>query len=207
MSDKGHWESIHSTKSGDEVSWYQPHSTRSLELITEYVTDHDASIIDIGAGSSMLVDDLIAAGYRDITLLDIAAAGLERVRARLDGITPQPGYLEGDITTVGLPAAHYDLWHDRAVFHFLTEATDRDHYLATMRHAIKPGGLALIATFAEDGPTRCSGLDVVRYSFDELHATIGIDCELVAARREAHHTPGGSVQSFGYGLFRVPGVS
>ncbi|MEO7041116.1 MAG: class I SAM-dependent methyltransferase [Gemmatimonadaceae bacterium] len=206
MNRASHWEHIYGTKAPDEVSWFQPEPTLSLELIQHAAPTLDASIIDIGAGASTLVDALLYAGYHRITVLEISAAALDRTRHRLHGAfsdgLPSVIWLNDDILTVELPAGAFDVWHDRAVFHFLTDAADRALYLHKVRHALKPGGYAVIATFAEDGPTKCSGLDVVRYSPNDLSAEFGREFKLEESRREEHRTPWGATQSFNYCLLR-----
>ncbi len=206
MNPASHWEHIYGTKAPDEVSWFQREPTLSLELIQHAARSLDSAIIDVGAGASGLVDALLEVGYHRITLLDISAAALARTRQRLErassGGLSSVASRADDILTAELPAASFDVWHDRAVFHFLTQPADRTTYLEQIRRALKPGGHALIATFAEDGPTKCSGLDVVRYSPDALSNEFGGDFRLQESRREEHRTPWGATQSFTYCLFR-----
>jgi ubiquinone/menaquinone biosynthesis C-methylase UbiE len=204
VSRKTHWEGVYSTKSPEAVSWYQPRAGLSLELIRRTGIDRPARIIDVGGGASVLVDDLLGAGYRDLTVLDISAEALARARARLGSRAGEVAWVEADVVEAGLPAATFDLWHDRAVFHFLLEAGDRQAYVRTLRRVLRPGGHAIIATFAEDGPERCSGLPVQRYSPQQLHAQLGEGFTLLAHEREDHRTPGGAVQRFQYSLFRGP---
>ena len=184
------------------MSWFQAQATTSLRLIQSAGLPVTASILDVGGGASVLVDDLLAAGYRDLTVLDLSGAALAAARARLGERATQVRWIEGDITRVELPAARYDLWHDRAVFHFLTDARDRRRYLQQAWHALKPDGHLVMATFAEDGPERCSDLPVMRYSASELQREIGDGFRLLHSEKEAHRTPGGAVQSFTYGHFR-----
>ncbi len=158
----------------------------------------DAGIIDVGGGASTLVDDLVANGYTDLTVLDLSAAALNAARKRLGAQESKVRWIEADITRVELPANRYDIWHDRAVFHFLTDAADRAAYVQTVLRSVKPGGHVIVATFGEDGPLQCSGLPVMRYSADELHDQFGAAFQLLDHRREEHHTPSGAVQQFVY---------
>lgn len=198
MQQKDHWEKVYSTKPTDGVSWYQEHADRSLDLIRGTGVRPDASIIDVGGGASTLVDDLLREGYASLTVLDLSGAALAAARTRLGQRASEVTWLEADITKVGLPAQAYDVWHDRAVFHFLTSEDDRKAYVETVLRAVKPGGHVIVATFAEDGPLQCSGLPVRRYSADELHAEFGQPFTLLRHQREEHHTPFGTVQKFVY---------
>ena len=164
--------------------------------------DRSASIVDIGAGASTLVDGLLAAEYQNITVMDISAAALTRSQERLGNAAPGVAWRRADVLTAPLPADGFDLWHDRAMFHFLTDPDDRAAYVAQVRHAVRPGGHLLIATFAEDGPTKCSGLDVARYSPRQLQEEFGEGFEPVEHHRELHTTPSGGVQAFTYCLLR-----
>lgn len=202
MDEKSHWESVYATKRSDAVSWYQPSARRSLELIERVAPDRDAPIIDVGGGASVLVDELLHAGYRDVTVLDIASRALTVARTRLGGAADRVHWLEADVRTATLQPAHYAVWHDRAVFHFLVNAADRAEYVAQVERAVCPGGFVVIATFAEDGPTSCSGLPVARYSPESLRDVLGDAFELVASERESHETPWGVRQSFVYCIFR-----
>lgn len=195
---KDHWEGIYDRKAPDSVSWFQPHAACSLELITRTGIAHDAPVIDVGGGASTLVDDMLAQGFRDLTVLDLSAAALRAAQARLGDAARTVRWIEADITQIDLPAAHYGLWHDRAVFHFLTDATRRAAYVRQVMRAVRPGGHVIVATFAEDGPDHCSGLPVVRYAPDALHAEFGAPFRLIGHRRETHHTPGGAQQRFIY---------
>lgn len=202
MDPKEHWENIYRTKSHDQVSWFEAEATLSLALILHIAPDREANIIDVGAGSSTLVDGLVQSGYRHITVLDLAAAALAQSQHRLDEAAQSVIWREADILAAELPGSEFDVWHDRAVFHFLTEATDRLQYVAQVRHALRPGGHAIVATFAEDGPTKCSGLEVARYAPHALHAQFGEDFHFVASENKAHHTPWGTPQAFTYCLCR-----
>lgn len=203
MQNKTHWEAVYTTKATDAVSWYQPHADHSLALIETAGLPTSASIIDVGGGASTLVDDLLARQYQNITVLDLSAAALasskQRLGAQADGVT----WLAADITQAELPEHAYDLWHDRAVFHFLTAPEDRQAYVENLLGAVKPGGHVVIATFAEDGPQKCSGLPVMRYSAAELHAALRESFMPVSNERVLHHTPFETTQQFTYCHFRV----
>lgn len=198
MQVKNHWEHLYETKSVDAVSWFQPHAEQSRRLIRQTDLPLTASIIDVGGGASTLVDDLLNDGFRSVTVLDLSGAALAAAKARLGDQAASVTWLEADITQVALPRNAYDIWHDRAVFHFLTDDRDRRAYVSAVLRAVKPGGYVIVATFAEDGPLQCSGLPVVRYSPKALHAEFGAPFNLVKHEREEHHTPSGKVQSFIY---------
>ena len=163
-----------------------------LDLIKATGVSHDAAIIDVGGGASTLVDDLLANGYTDLTVLDLSAAALAAARKRLGAQASKVRWIEADITKADLPANRFDVWHDRAVFHFLTTPEDRAAYVQAVFHSVKPGGHVIVATFAEDGPNQCSGLPVMRYRADELHAEFGEAFSLLSHEKEAHHTPSGN---------------
>jgi len=198
MYPKDHWEKVYTSKAADAVSWFQPHADFSLGLIRETGVGCDAGIIDVGGGASTLVDDLVANGYTDLTVLDLSAAALHEARKRLGAQENRVHWIEADITSVELPANRYDIWHDRAVFHFLTAPEQRAAYVRTVFNSVKPGGHVIVATFAEDGPVQCSGLPVMRYRPDELHDEFGEAFTLLKHQKEAHHTPSGTVQQFVY---------
>lgn len=198
LDSQAHWAKVYATKAADDVSWYQEHPELSLALIQGTSVAPDAAIIDVGAGASTLVDHLVTAGYTDITLLDISSASLEIARARLGAAQANLTWLAADITTVALPQHHYDLWHDRAVFHFLTEPLQQKRYVDQVLHALKPGGHLIVATFATDGPEKCSGLETVRYDAASLHSVFGDRFQLVESRTETHITPWASEQRFIY---------
>lgn len=195
---QSHWTQVYQTKAAHEVSWYQDHPDVSLAFIDQAHIVRDAAIIDVGAGASTLVDHLVASGYTDITLLDLSEAALNTARTRLGVVAVQLKWLVGDITSIALPQHRYDLWHDRAVFHFLTESVQRELYVAQVRHAVKPGGHVVMATFAPDGPEQCSGLTTARYNAAALHSIFGSGFDLVSSTQETHVTPGGSEQKFVY---------
>lgn len=198
MASKDHWEKVYTTKATDAVSWFQPHAELSLDLIKATGAGTQAAVIDVGGGASTLVDDLLAEGYSDLTVLDLSGAALEAARSRLGTSAHKVCWLEDDITRVALPHKRYDIWHDRAVFHFLTTQKERDAYVRTVYYSVKPGGHVIISTFAEDGPEQCSGLPVMRYNADDLHDEFGDAFRLVKHQKEAHQTPGGKVQQFVY---------
>ena len=202
MDRKQHWENVYRTKRPSEVSWYQVEADVSVRLIQEVASERSAPILDVGSGTSVLVAQLVAAGYDNVTVLDISGAAIAAAQARLGPSAARIRWIEADILEAQLPDSRYQVWHDRAVFHFLTEPADRAKYVAQVRRAVPPGGYALVAAFAEDGPTRCSGLDVMRYSPASLHAEFGDGFRLVKSERDEHRTPGGSTQMFTYCLCR-----
>ena len=198
MENKTHWEHIYHTKESTQVSWYQRHPRLSLQYIQNTGVGKSAHIIDVGGGTSTLVDHLLDNGFQHITVLDIAAAAFEVAQQRLGQRATSVTWLEADITQTTLPHHRYDIWHDRAVFHFLTKAQDRQNYINTVKEAVKPGGHVIMATFANNGPERCSGLEVARYDPQSLHNEFGTDFELLDSTREEHHTPFGTEQKFIY---------
>lgn len=200
MDHKQHWEEVYRQKSEDAVSWFQVHPDLSLELIRAAGAGPSDPLIDVGGGASRLVDHLLEAGHTDLTVLDISEAALERAGARLGSRALEVQWLVADVTR-WRPERRYRLWHDRAVFHFLTEAAERAVYLANLRAALADGGSALIASFAPDGPERCSGLPVRRYSPESLASELGRGFRLTEHRAEQHITPAGRVQSFQYSVF------
>lgn len=206
MDRKTHWEQVYTTKEPNSVSWFQEHAEQSLRLIHATDLGTTAAIIDIGGGASTLVDDLVAESYRDITVLDLSAAALAAARQRNGNRAQDIEWIEGDITEVQLPASRFDIWHDRAVFHFLTEADSRRRYIQQVLQAVRPGGYIIIATFAEDGPEKCSGLPVMRYSPLTLHAEFGDGFKLLTHEKEAHSTPFGTTQQFIYCYCRLDGA-
>ena len=202
MNQKKHWETIYQTKEVHTVSWFQPEARESLDLITRYAPDRTAPIIDVGGGASVLVDDLLSAGYTDLTVLDVSETALEISRQRLGDAAARVKWIVADVRDAPLPERTYTVWHDRAVFHFLTDATDRQAYVDQVQRTVRPGGYVLVATFAEDGPKTCSGLPVVRYSAESLHSEFGPAFRIVTSEHEDHHTPAGREQSFLYCLCR-----
>jgi SAM-dependent methyltransferase len=203
MDAQNHWERIYGTKAPDAVSWYRPHLEASLHLITQAAPGHSASIIDVGGGESTLVDDLLARGYQNITFLDISQAAIDATRKRLGSSSEHVRWLVADIANARLEPCAYDVWHDRAVFHFLTATDARIAYVRQVAHAVKPGGHVIVSTFGPEGPTKCSGLDVVRYDADSLHREFGISFRLLGSFKELHRTPLGTIQQFLYCFCRV----
>lgn len=198
MQPAAHWEHVYSTRSPDAVSWYQPHAALSLDLIRRIGAGPATRVIDVGGGASTLVDDLLDRGVGDVTVLDISAAALHVAQERLGPAAARVHWIAGDITRVRLEPAAYDIWHDRAVFHFLTDPADRAAYVAQVRRAVRPGGHVIVATFGPDGPEQCSDLPVMRYAPQALHAQFGGQFELLDHLTEEHRTPGGAIQQFVY---------
>ncbi|KAA0070121.1 class I SAM-dependent methyltransferase [Rhodanobacter sp. T12-5] len=202
MNRQPHWESVYTTKATDAVSWYRPHLDRSLALIEQVASDRHAAVLDVGGGASTLVDDLLARGYRDLSVLDISAEALSIARNRLGESANAVTWLSVDLIDAPLQKARYDLWHDRAVFHFMTEVDQRVNYVRQLTHALKPGGHAVLATFGPDGPMKCSGLDTVRYDIEGLMRALGDGFALIDSTLELHATPFGNTQQFLYALFQ-----
>lgn len=198
MKSKEHWEGVYSSKAADAVSWFQEHAEQSLRLIEGTGVSSSAAIIDVGGGASTLVDDLLCGGYSNLTVLDLSAAALRAASFRLGTRSGSVRWLEADVVHADLAVHAYDLWHDRAVFHFLTTPQDRSAYVQQVLRSVKPGGHVIVATFAEDGPTQCSGLPVMRYRADELHAQFGEPFTLLQHQKEEHQTPFGTIQQFVY---------
>lgn len=199
---KSHWENIYNTRQLHEVSWYQPTPATSLALIEMLNLDSDAAIIDIGGGDSLLVDNLLTHGYSNINVLDISGRALERAKLRLgEQAAEKVNWLEADISTES-PSGKYDLWHDRAAFHFLTAPEAVAHYVKTASEHIKKGGFLIIATFAEDGPLKCSGLHIQQYSEESLPAVFEENFEKIKVFKELHKTPSGTEQSFVFAMMR-----
>ncbi|MEJ6788083.1 class I SAM-dependent methyltransferase [Brevundimonas sp. BR2-1] len=203
MTIKAHWENVYQTKAVDDVSWYRPHLEVSLRLIANAAPDLGSAIIDVGGGEATLVDDLVARGYSDVTVLDISQAAIEVAKARLGASGAAAHWITGDITAVALEPARYDVWHDRAVFHFLTTAEDRAAYVRQVASAVRPGGHVIVATFGPEGPQKCSGLDVVRYDAEHLHGEFGPKFRLLDSVTQVHETPWGTPQQFMYCFCRV----
>ena len=202
MQSKDHWEKVYSTKAPDGVSWFQAHADTSMRLIRASGLGRDAAIIDVGGGTSTLVDDLLADGYTNLTVLDLSVAALAASRRRLGSQGETVRWMDADITRAEFAPHSIDLWHDRAVFHFLTTEEERAAYIAQVMRALKPGGHIIMATFGANGPTQCSGLPVMRYAPDELHAEFGEAFTLLAHEDQLHHTPFGTDQQFIYCMCR-----
>lgn len=202
MDRRTHWERVYAEKQPDQVSWFQAEARLSLDLIARFAPRPDTVIIDVGGGASRLVDGLLSRGYAEVRVLDLSAAALAAAHARLGASGDRVHWSVDDVLTTEFAPRSVDVWHDRAVFHFLTEADDRARYVEQVRHAVRPDGLVLVATFAEDGPPKCSGLEVARYSPEALHREFGGDFVVLASTREEHRTPSGAVQWFTYCVCR-----
>lgn len=200
---RAHWEKVYTTRRAEQVSWYRPHLEISLDLIKSAAPQFEAQVIDVGAGESTLVDDLVALGYLNLSALDISPAALNVAKARLGASAERVQWLVADVRTVRLDAHRFDLWHDRGVFHFLTRAEDRAAYVRQLVRTLKPGGHLIVAAFGPQGPSRCSGLEVIRYEPHALHAEFGAAFTLVEHRTELHRTPAGAIQQFTYCVCRL----
>lgn len=197
MDRKAHWDTVYESRGDQDVSWFEPVPETSLRLLEASGIDTQSCIIDIGAGTSQLIDVLLARGLTCLTALDVSRAALHRAQARLGDAAAAVRWIEADVTG-DWSIDPVDIWHDRAVFHFLTDATDRERYRTRLRRTLKVGGSAILATFAVDGPPKCSGLPVVRYSPESLLLELGDDFTLVASDRHEHQTPWKTVQPFLY---------
>ena len=199
---RAHWENVYQTKGERDVSWFEESPALSLDLIRATgVEASRASIIDIGGGASRLVDALVGAGFKAITVLDLSEKAIATSKARLGARSANVKWIAADVTTWE-PSQSYDVWHDRAAFHFLTDPKDRTAYVERVLRAVRPGGHVIIGTFALDGPERCSGLPVVRHDAASLGQVIGPSFELLESRSHAHHTPSGAIQHFQFSRFR-----
>ncbi len=196
----GHWDAVWQSRLPEDVSWFQTEPTVSLRMIRAVSTPDDG-VIDIGGGASRLVDRLLTDGYRDLTVLDIAAPAISAAQRRLGRDHVNVTWIVADATHCTFDRT-FGLWHDRAVFHFLTDAEDRDRYLSTMSNTLAAGGHVVLSTFGPDGPETCSGLPVRRYTTELMSETLGAGYELIDHEFEQHATPGGGIQQFLYGLFR-----
>ena len=201
-----HWQNIYTTKRETEVSWFEDNPAVSLDLIALAGAGRKSAIIDIGGGASRLVDRLIDAGYEDLTVLDLSAAALDAAKARVGEQAGQVHWLVADVTA-WTPQRLYDVWHDRAAFHFLTDPADRAAYVARLRRALKAGGHVIIGSFAPDGPEKCSGLPVARHDSKSLAEALGPGFALIDSRRRDHLTPWGVTQHFQFSTFRSGTVS
>lgn len=203
MDAQAHWNKIYTEKGANAVSWYRPHLETSLELIERVTPNNSSSIIDVGGGESTLVDDLLARGYLDITVLDISRTAIEANKERLGKTSERVHWLIADITQDELPASRYDVWHDRAVFHFLTLERSRAAYVRQVARAVRKGGHVIVSTFGPEGPLKCSGLDIVRYDAESLHREFGVSFHLLGSSTEQHQTPFGTIQQFLYCYCRI----
>jgi SAM-dependent methyltransferase len=198
MDSQSHWDKIYMQKAPDDVSWYRPHLETSIALIAKAAPETSASIIDVGGGESTLVDDLLARGYANISVLDISATAIDATKKRLGEVSRRVRWFVADIIQAELEPAGYDVWHDRAVFHFLTAPCDRAAYVQKAVRAVRPGGHVIVSTFGPEGPLKCSGLEVVRYDADSLHDEFGRGFRLISSSKELHQTPFGTTQQFLY---------
>jgi 2-polyprenyl-3-methyl-5-hydroxy-6-metoxy-1,4-benzoquinol methylase len=196
MDAKTHWENVYTTKAPESVSWYRAHLETSLALVGRATGSLSASIIDIGGGESTLVDDLLIRGYKSLTVLDISQTAIDITKKRLGFAAERVRWLVGDIVEVEMDPRVYDVWHDRAVFHFLRTPEQRVAYVRQVTRAVKPGGHVIVSTFGPEGPTRCSGLEVMRYDAESLHSEFGGRFRLVESSKELHQTPFGTTQQF-----------
>jgi 2-polyprenyl-3-methyl-5-hydroxy-6-metoxy-1,4-benzoquinol methylase len=203
MNSKAHWESVYRTKAPDSVSWYRPHLEQSLSLIKRTAVEVSSAIIDVGGGESTLVDDLLSRGNQNISVLDISETAIDVCKKRIGEASGQIHWLVADVTLVELKENAYDVWHGRAVFHFLTGAEQREAYVRNVRRSVKRGGHVIVSTFGPVGPTKCSGLDVMRYDAESLHGEFGARFRLVDSSKELHRTPFGTTQQFLYCYCRI----
>lgn len=197
---RAHWQSVYATKAEREVSWFQDDAQPSLALI-EQIASPSSSVIDVGGGASRLADALIELGFQDLTILDLSSAALAAAKERIGQGAKRVKWIVADITTWE-PSRTYDVWHDRATFHFMVAEPDRAAYLSRLTRALNPGGYAIVATFALDGPEQCSGLPVRRYDADALAQTLSAGFQLISSRRQEHVTPRGVAQPFQFSVFR-----
>lgn len=197
---QSHWQGVYSSKSDSEVSWFEETPAVSLELIRMTGTGRSDAVIDVGAGASRLVDALARDGYSNLTILDLSSRAVELTRARLGAEGDAVRWVAGDVTK-WIPDRAYNLWHDRAAFHFLVEPADQNAYTRCVSRAVQPGGHVIIGTFAPDGPERCSGLPVRRSDSESIGRILGPSFELIHSRPYRHRTPGGANQNFQFGIF------
>ena len=203
MDAQTHWDRIYREKAADAVSWYRRHLETSLALIEHTAAGRKASIIDVGGGESTLVDDLLSRGFENITILDVSQTAIDVTKKRLGQAAERVHWIAADLTEAQLEPRAYDIWHDRAVFHFLTAPNQRASYVRQVVRCVRPGGHVIVSTFGPEGPTKCSGLDVVRYDADSLHDEFGATFRLVESSKELHETPFGTTQQFLYCYCRV----
>jgi SAM-dependent methyltransferase len=203
MDAKTHWENVYTTREPERLSWYRAHLERSLALIERAAPSRSASIIDIGGGESTFVDDLLSRGYENIAVLDVSETALDVTKKRLGPVAERIHWIVADITQARLEPSAYDVWHDRAVFHFLTSIEQRAAYVREVTRAVRPGGHVIVSTFGPEGPTKCSGLEVMRYNAESLHGEFGARFRLVESSKELHQTPFGTTQQFLYCYCRV----
>lgn len=202
MDKKTHWENVYESKPVNRLGWYKQHLHPSLDWIKELAAEKGSAIIDVGGGASTLVDDLISEGYESITVVDLSGRALEHSKSRLGDKAARVKWIEGDITNTELPANYYALWHDRAVFHFLTDERDRRKYIGKLRNSLAESGYLIIGTFSFDAPPKCSGLPVERYDVEKMKSTLGDEFKLLDSMKELHVTPGGVEQMYLYCKFK-----
>ena len=202
MNESEHWDKIYSTKSAQQVGWYTPHLKTSIKWITELNLTADDPVIDVGGGASTLVDDLLSAGYKELTVLDLSEGAISLTRKRLGTLSSSVTWMNGDITKIELPSQHFKLWHDRAVFHFLTDTERQQRYKDALLAALKVNGYFIIGTFDLEAPPQCSGLPVQRYTSEILCSTFGKEFQLKHHQHEIHRTPSGLEQTYVYCLFQ-----
>ncbi|MBV8632393.1 MAG: class I SAM-dependent methyltransferase [Silvibacterium sp.] len=207
MNARDHWEEVYRSRAPEAVSWYRPHLEISLDLIRQAAIGPASAILDVGGGEATLVDDLILAGYQRVAVLDISTNALEEAKKRLGAAAERVCWIAGDVTALSFRRHSIDVWHDRAVFHFLVEAEDRAAYICSLLSCVRPGGHAIIATFGPEAPSRCSGLPVVRYNSESLQSELGCSFTLVESREELHLTPRGTPQQFVYCSFQIESAS
>jgi SAM-dependent methyltransferase len=198
---QAHWEDVYTTRDETGVSWFQDNPAPSLELIELLAAGRDADIIDIGGGASRLADHLLERGFRRLTVLDISQSALDLAALRIGRRAGEVQWITADVTEWN-PSRRFDIWHDRAAFHFLVDPADRAAYIARLKQALRPSGYAIIATFASDGPEKCSGLPVSRYDAEGLARELGETFTLVESRREDHTTPAHAIQRFQFSVFQ-----
>ncbi|HWY41894.1 MAG TPA: class I SAM-dependent methyltransferase [Candidatus Sulfotelmatobacter sp.] len=203
MDVKSHWESVYAGKPPEAVSWYRAHLEMSLALIERAADVRSASIIDIGGGESTLVDDLLIRGCKNITVLDVSETAINVTKRRLGAAADQVHWMAANIADAELTPQAYDVWHDRAVFHFLTTREQRALYVRQVAHAVNQGGHVIVGTFGPEGPMECSGLEVMRYDAKSLHGEFGASFRLVESSKELHQTPFGTTQQFLYCYCRI----
>lgn len=201
MTNKTHWENVYQTKSSDTVSWFQQEASTSLSFLARSGKGNSAAVIDVGGGASTFVDGLLDLNYQQISVLDLSAAALAQSQKRLGELASKVKWIEADVLNADLPVHAYDVWHDRAVFHFLTKPEQRTRYIEQMHKSLKPNAVVIMATFAEDGPEKCSGLPVKRYSPEQLQAELGNHFKLQFSEHNTHITPAGAEQKFQYSCF------
>ncbi|MEO7426657.1 MAG: class I SAM-dependent methyltransferase [Fibrobacteria bacterium] len=196
MDPKEHWENIYTTKDHTQVSWYAAHVSSTLDLFTDAQLDKDSRIIDVGGGASTLADDLLDKGYGNLSVLDISSTALDIARTRLGDRADQVRWMVGDLLNYDFGTYEFDVWHDRAVLHFLTLADDRKRYLDQLNARLTHGGFAILSVFADDGPIKCSGIEIVRSSESDLEDFLGAGFKTLFTKRTIHGTPGGVEQKF-----------